>query len=56
LPARGADSTGELTALFLGRAGIAGIEPGVRIRLHGKVGVGADGRTVMTNPAYELLA
>ena len=51
-----ADSTGELTALFLGRAGITGIEPGIRIRLHGKVGIGADGRPVMTNPAYELLA
>jgi amino acid transporter len=49
-----ADSTGELTALFLGRAHIAGIEPGTRIRLHGKVGIGADGRPVMTNPAYEL--
>jgi amino acid transporter len=51
-----ADSTGELTALFLGRAHIAGIEPGARIRLHGTVGIGADGRPVMTNPAYELLA
>ena len=50
-----ADSTGEVTALFLGRAGIQGIEPGARIRLHGKVGSGADGRPVMTNPAYELL-
>ncbi len=51
-----ADSTGELTAYFLGRKHIAGIEPGTRIRLHGKVGIGADGRPVMTNPAYELLA
>ena len=51
-----ADSTGELTAVFLGRDHIAGIEPGARIRLHGKVGIGADGRLVMTNPAYELLA
>jgi amino acid transporter len=49
------DSTGELTAVFLGRAHIAGIEPGRRIRLHGKVGIGADGRPTMTNPAYELL-
>jgi len=49
------DSTGELTAVFLGRAHIVGIEPGRRIRLHGKVGVGADGRPTMTNPAYELL-
>jgi hypothetical protein len=50
-----ADSTGEITAVFLGRAHITGIEPGARIRLHGKVGIGADGRPVMTNPAYELL-
>ena len=39
-----ADSTGELTAVFLGRAYIAGIEPGNRIRLEGSVGIGADGR------------
>jgi len=45
-----------ITAVFLGRAHIAGLEPGRRIRLHGKVGIGADGRPVMTNPAYELLA
>ena len=50
-----ADSSGELTAVFLGRAHIAGVEPGNRIRLRGKVGIGADGRPVMTNPAYELL-
>ena len=50
-----ADSTGELTVVFLGRAYIAGIEPGRRIRLEGSVGIGAGGRPVMTNPAYELL-
>jgi len=50
-----ADSSGELTALFLGRTHIAGVEPGTRIRLHGTVGIGADGRPVMTNPAYDLL-
>lgn len=50
-----ADSTGELTAVFLGRAHIAGLEPGNRIRLEGRVGIGAGGRPVMTNPAYELL-
>ncbi|HEX9041688.1 MAG TPA: hypothetical protein VF838_11765 [Trebonia sp.] len=50
-----ADSTGELTVIFLGRAYIAGIEPGRRIRLEGSVGIGADGGPVMTNPAYELL-
>ena len=38
------DATGDLTALFYGRAHIAGMEPGRRIRLHGMVGVGDDGR------------
>jgi amino acid transporter len=50
-----ADSTGDLTALFYGRAHIAGIEPGRRIRLCGTVGIGADGRRAMVNPGYELL-
>jgi hypothetical protein len=49
------DSTGEVSAVFLGRAHIAGIEPGNRIRLEGKVGIGTDGRPTMINPAYELL-
>jgi amino acid transporter len=49
------DATGELTALFYGRSYIPGLEPGVKIRLRGKVGVQDAGR-VMTNPAYELLA
>jgi amino acid transporter len=49
------DSTGEVTAVFLGRAYIAGIEPGSRIRLEGEVGIGADGRPTMINPAYDLL-
>jgi hypothetical protein len=42
--------------VFLGRAHIAGLGPGRRIRLHGKVGLSADGQPTMTNPAYELLA
>jgi hypothetical protein len=50
-----ADSTGDLTALFYGRAHIAGIEPGRRIRLCGTVGIGTDGRRAMVNPRYELL-
>jgi len=49
------DSTGRLSAVFYGRAQIAGIEPGTRIRLHGTVGIGADGHPAMINPAYELL-
>jgi hypothetical protein len=50
-----ADSTGALTAVFYGRAHIAGLEPGARVRLHGMVGIGDDGRPAMINPAYELL-
>jgi hypothetical protein len=50
-----ADSTGDLTALFYGRAHIAGLEPGYRIRLHGVVGIGDYGRPTMVNPRYELL-
>jgi len=49
------DSTGDLTALFYGRAHIPGIEPGRQIRLHGTVGTGANGRPAMINPGYELL-
>jgi amino acid transporter len=50
-----ADSTGELTALFYGRQHIAGIEPGVKIRLAGAVSIRAGGVT-MVNPNYELLS
>jgi hypothetical protein len=50
-----ADSTGDLTALFYGRAHIAGIEPGRQIRLRGMVGIGHDGRPAMVNPRYELV-
>jgi hypothetical protein len=51
-----ADSTGELTAVFYGRAQIAGVEPGCQVRLSGMVGIGADGHPAMINPACELLA
>jgi RecG-like helicase len=50
-----ADSTGQLTALFYGRSHIPGLDPGVRVRLRGRVGT-RDGRAIMINPAYELLA
>jgi hypothetical protein len=50
-----ADATGELTAVFYGRAHIAGMEPGSQIRLRGMVGIGHDGHPAMINPAYELL-
>jgi amino acid transporter len=49
------DSTGQLTALFYGRSHIPGLRPGVRVRLRGPVGI-RDGRPIMINPAYQLLA
>jgi amino acid transporter len=49
------DSTGQLTALFYGRSNIPGLRPGSRVRLRGQVGI-RNGRPVMINPAYELLA
>ncbi len=49
------DSTGQLTALFYGRSNIPGLRPGSKVRLRGQVGI-RDGRPVMINPAYELLA
>jgi amino acid transporter len=49
------DSTGQLTAMFYGRSNIAGLRPGVKVRLRGQVGI-RNGQPVMINPAYELLA
>jgi hypothetical protein len=40
---------------WYGRTQIAGLEPGRRVRLRGMVGIGADGRPAMINPAYDLL-
>ena len=50
-----ADGTGSLTAMFYGRTHIPGFEPGVRLRLDGKVSMRGGG-PAMINPAYELLA
>jgi RecG-like helicase len=49
------DPTGHLTALFYGRSHIAGVYCGSRLRLSGRIGT-ENGRPVMINPAYELLA
>jgi hypothetical protein len=49
------DGTGQLTALFYGRSNIPGLRPGSKVRLRGQVGI-RDGKPVMINPAYELLA
>jgi len=48
------DSTGDLTALFYGRAHIPGIICGSRVRFRGPVGMRGEG-PIMINPAYELL-
>ena len=54
LAAEISDGTGELTALFYGRSHIPGIVCGARVRFRGSVGT-KDGRSVMINPAYELI-
>ncbi len=54
LAAEISDSTGDLTALFYGRAHIPGLICGSRVRFRGVVGL-KGGDPVMTNPAYELL-
>lgn len=47
------DGTGRVTALFMGRRGIAGIECGRRIAIEGTPVVGERGLTLY-NPAYDL--
>jgi len=49
------DPTAHLTVLFYGRSHIAGVYCGSRLRLSGRIGI-ENGRPVMINPAYELLA
>ena len=48
-----ADDTGEIDLLFLGRAAVAGLEPGRRCRAVGTV-TARDGRAVLWNPRYWL--
>lgn len=48
------DGSGHLTLVFLGRRGIAGIEPGRRIVATGRANCQED-RPVMYNPRYQLL-
>lgn len=47
------DGTATLTLIWLGRRRIAGIEPGRRVKVEGRIGVHDDDR-VMFNPRYEL--
>ncbi|NUR31799.1 MAG: amino acid permease [Catenulispora sp.] len=48
------DDTGGIAVVFFGRRQIAGIEPGIRMRVTGTVGQQA-GRLAMCNPTYVLL-
>lgn len=48
------DGSGSLHVVWLGRRHIAGIEPGRRARLEGRV-CEQDGRRTMYNPRYELV-
>ena len=50
-----ADGTGNITAVFMGRRSIIGIEHGRAIILEGVV-VPERGRSVIFNPAYTLIA
>ncbi|RLV49240.1 DNA-binding protein [Nocardioides mangrovicus] len=47
------DGTGSITVLWLGRRRIAGITPGRKVRVEGRIGV-HDGLRVMYNPRYDL--
>jgi hypothetical protein len=49
------DSTGDLAAMFYGRQEIPGMICGARVRFRGTVGI-REGKPVMVNPAYELVA
>ncbi|MFW2514401.1 OB-fold nucleic acid binding domain-containing protein [Demequina sp. SO4-13] len=53
LTARVDDGTGRVEAIFMGRRAIAGIEPGARIRLEGRV-CSTDALPCMYNPRFEL--
>jgi hypothetical protein len=47
------DGPGRVDLVWLGRAGIPGIEPGSRVVAEGRLGV-RRGRATMFNPRYEL--
>lgn len=47
------DGTGTVTAVFLGRDAIAGINPGTRLEIEGLI-VSGDGRLETLNPVYTL--
>jgi len=49
------DGSGSVTVVWLGRRRIAGIEPGVSLRVQGRMST-QDGVRVIYNPRYELTA
>ena len=49
------DGSDVLTVIWLGRRQIAGIGPGRKMRLTGRIGGAADENRIMYNPRYELL-
>lgn len=48
------DATGGIRLLFFGRTAIAGITPGARLRITGRVGE-YKGHLALANPRYELI-
>lgn len=48
------DGTAVLTAVFLGRRSVAGLDAGRAVRIRGRLSC-LDGAPVIYNPAYELL-
>ncbi|WP_062133485.1 OB-fold nucleic acid binding domain-containing protein [Demequina aestuarii] len=53
LTARVDDGTGRVEAVFMGRRAIAGVEPGARIRLEGRI-CASDALPRLYNPRFEL--
>jgi RecG-like helicase len=49
------DGSGSVTVVWLGRRRIAGVEPGVALRVQGRIST-QDGVRVIYNPRYELTA
>lgn len=48
------DGTGSLKLVWLGQRVVAGVNPGIRLRAHGRVAV-RRGDRILFNPTYELL-
>lgn len=48
------DGTGVITVVWLGRRRIAGIDPGIAIKVEGRIGT-FEGSRVIYNPRYELI-